>query len=292
MGKPNQVFLFMCHYISKGITKEYEKLLRATKGIGEAYYLYHSSSEEIPAAVKEHNYYLYTYKSLASLNYPMLGPSLIPGHCHFPVLKFFQDNPRFDHYWLIEYDVRFSGNWHVFFDYFNTVKEGFLTSHIRSHADEPKWTWWSLRHPQKSIPISERLRSFNPIYRISNPALVSLHQSLQDGWCGHQEVVMPTLLSYNGFHLRDFGGRGRFTSPDTVNKFYFSANDQFGNLDRGTMRYRPLFLRVGWRKNKLYHPVKHLSWKQRIPIYFRRCWRFPLIFKSFVQKTRHHTSKI
>jgi hypothetical protein len=54
--------------------------------------------------------YLFSYESLSKLNYPKIEQSFLPGHAGFPVLQFFRDDPDFDYYWLIEYDVRFSGD--------------------------------------------------------------------------------------------------------------------------------------------------------------------------------------
>jgi len=204
----------------------------------------------------------------------MTGPSFALGHCHFPLLQFFHDNPDFDYYWLIEYDVRFAGDWHFFFDYFKNTNEDFLTCHIRRYADEPGWAWWSLHHPHKSIPLSERLSSFSPIYRLSNASLSFLHQSLSDGWCGHCEVLLPTLLHHNGFTIMDIGGKGTFTPPSMKDKFYTAQFNSNGALECGTMRCQPSFWRVGQEKNKLYHPVKPLSFVIREKIHSQKCQRW------------------
>jgi hypothetical protein len=205
----------------------------------------------------------------------MEEPSFFPGQVHFPLLQFFRDNPDFDYYWLIEYDVRFAGDWRLFFDYFRDKNQDFLTCHIRRHADEPGWRWWSvLHHPHKSIPLSERLGSFNPIYRLSNPSLSFLHQSLSDGWCGHFEVLLPTLLHHNGFTLMDIGGKGTFTPPSMEDNFYTAQRNSDGALECGTMRYRPSFWRAGQEKNKLYHPVKPLPFVVRERINSWKCQRW------------------
>jgi hypothetical protein len=219
--------------------------------------------------------YLFSNESLSKLNYRMIGPSVVPGHVGFPALQFFRDNPDFDYYWVIEYDVRFSGNWHFFFEFFRDAKQDFLACHLRDHADEPDWPWWSLHHPRKSIPLSQRLRCFNPIYRASNASLSFLDESLGDGWCGHNEVIWPTLLHHNGFTIMDIGGKGRFTPSGMEESFYTeSESTNNGALDSGTMRYRPSFWRVGREKNKLYHPVKPLSFVIREKINSQKCRRW------------------
>jgi Protein of unknown function (DUF3405). len=275
MEKSNQVFLFLSHSVSAQVVREYGNIRRAIAGIGNSFFLYHNRCNEAPSGLPWRESYLFSYESLSNLNYPMIGPSLVPGHAGFPLLQFFRDNPDFDYYWLIEYDVRFSGDWRFFFDSFKDTKQDFLTCHIRRHADEPDFPFWRLDHPRKAIPLSERLRSFSPIYRLSNASLSFLHHSLSDGWCGHFEVLMPTLLHHNGFTITDIGGKGRFTPPGMDDDFYTeSESNSVGFLEHGTMRYRPSFWRVGQEKNKLYHPIKPLSFVIREKITRQRCPRW------------------
>jgi hypothetical protein len=281
MDRSNHVFLFLSHSVSAQIIREYGNISSAIAGMGSSVFLYHDRRNETPPSLPRHKLYLFSDESLSNLNYLRIGPSLVPGHNQFPLLQFFRDNPNFDHYWVIEYDVRFSGDWHFFFDYFKDTKQDFLTCHIRDHAREPDFFWWSLHHPRKSIPLSERLRSFNPIYRLSNASLSFLHHSLSDGWCGHHEVLFPTLLHHSGFTIMDIGGKGRFTPPDLKDRFYTDSNfsgaygwDCYGALDSGTMRYRPSFWRFGQEKNKLYHPVKPFVFVIREKINNQKCKRW------------------
>ena len=260
MDKSNQVWLFLSHSASAQVVKAYSNIRRAVAGMGESFFLYHKRSNQLPPALLRDDLYLFSNESLSGLNYPWIGPSLVPGHAGFPLLQFFCDNPDFDYYWLIEYDVRFCGDWRFFFDFFKDNKQDFLTCHIRYYVEEPDWPGWSLHHPSRSIALSERVRSFNPIYRISKPSLSFLHECLRDGWRGHFEVLWPTLLHHHGFTIMDIGGKGRFTPPDMKDKFYTDPeSNSRGKPKHGTMRYRPSFWRVGQETNKLYHPVKSLS---------------------------------
>jgi hypothetical protein len=93
------------------------------------------------------------------------------------------------------------------------------------------------------------VKSFNPIYRISHSALSFIHKSLLNQWCGHHEVLLPTLLYHNHYSMMDFGGRGQFIPSGFKNKFYTSD----------TLRWRPVFEKAGDKKNKLYHPVKAMK---------------------------------
>jgi hypothetical protein len=276
MDRSNQVYLFLSHSVSGQVVREYAKIRRAVAGIGNSIFLYHNRPNVTPLRLPSYELYLFSNESLSKLNYPMIWPSFMRGHTHFPLLQFFRDNPDFDYYWVIEYDVRFSGDWRFFFESFEDTKQDFLTCHICDHASEPDWAFWPLHHPRKSIPLSERLSSFNPIYRLSKASLSFLHQSLRDGWCGHFEVLLPTLLHHNGFTIMDIGGKGRFTPPDMKNNFYIAQFNSDDALECGTMREKRSFWRVGQEKNKLYHPVKPLSFVIREKIDSQKCQRWLL----------------
>jgi len=276
MAKEKQAFLFLSHLSSGVIIKEFKNIRRSTRHLGEAFFLYDMTKQPVPQNINTLSPYLYSDECLVSLGYPTIGVNIIPGHAHFPILKFYVDMPDYDYYWVIEYDVRFSGEWQIFFDSFQAVKNDFLTSHIRSYAEEPDWYWWDLNHPRKSIPLDKRIHSFNPIYRISKEALLFLHGELKSGWRGHNEVAMPTLLHHNGFTIQEISGRGKFTVPGMENKFYSSYDsDSSGSLSSGTLRYRPAFWRYRNEKNKLYHPVKTLTkaLSENIIYYYRELTR-------------------
>lgn len=257
MENLKQAFLFTSHLSSNPVIKEYKNIRHSTKNIGDCFFLYDATKGIVPDKINKLSPYLYSNKCLSDLGYPTIGKNIIPGHAHFPLFQFFLDNPNYYYYWFIEYDVRFSGRWNLFFDAFSTVKADFLTCDIRSYADEPSWSWWQLKHPQEHIPINERIRSFNAIYRISNVAISFLHKVFKSGWCGHHEVVLPTLLRHNGFTIKEISGRSKYTVSGMEDKFYSSSPANIkGKLSGMTMRYRPSFWLSGLQRKKLYHPVK------------------------------------
>jgi hypothetical protein len=62
----------------------------------------------------------------------------------------------------------------------------------------------------------------------------------------------------NSFILADFGGDGKFVPEGMKNQFYtWQSRYSQGSSQRGTLRYRPVYSRVGSSKNKIYHPVKN-----------------------------------
>ena len=201
---------------------------------------------------------LFDGRQFGEWGFATFGPSLIPGHHHFALLRAFSREPTHDWYWCIEYDVRFTGSWRRFFDACSTLTADLLTCHVRGYADEPYWHFWqSLGHPEQSVLLANRLRSFNVVMRLSRKALACLYDLHASGWAGHNEVAIPTLLHARGFDIADIGGDGPFVPKGFRNRFYTSFSTLDGSLrSLGTVRFRPPRAEAGGRREALYHPVK------------------------------------
>ncbi len=251
------IYLFCCQALDPGLTKKFDKIRSAIKRQDRAMILFHQTEAALPGSIHSYPHTTFSYNELSRLGYSMFRETLVPGSTHFPLINFYRNNSEYSYYWLIEYDVSYTGNWMKFFNYWDARDTDLLTGHIREYASEPDWTWWGLEHPDETIPLEKRLRSFNPIYRLSNRAIAFIDEKHQENWRGHYEELLPTLLHHNGFSIRDFGGTGQFVHSEERSRFYIDApDDREGLLKKGTMRWRPVFNRPGWRRNKLYHPVK------------------------------------
>jgi hypothetical protein len=199
-------------------------------------------------------------RRFAEWGFATRGRTLIPGHSLLPLMHASRDAPGFEHYWLVEDDVRFTGPWRRFFEACSALDADLLTGHVREHADEPHWSHWEIAHPAhpaESIPIERRLRAFHTVARFSARALDHLRAAQASGWTGHHEVLAPTLLREAGLSIADYGGDGPFVPAGFRNRFYTSYSTLGGELWAiGTLRYRPARAAAGRRRNKLYHPVK------------------------------------
>jgi hypothetical protein len=245
--------VMLCHRLDDATRREFENLRSAASPLADVTLLCQSDlPPEAPACqvTREH---------LLGLGYPGLKVPLRAGQFYFSLMAFHQAHRQrgYRHYWFVEYDVRFTGNWRDFFEQWSPSEMDLLTTHIRVNLQEPAWYWWGLEHPTKSISVASRLRCFYPIFRISRPALEYLHQCLVDGWAGHGEVLVPTLLFHGGFALEDFGGTGPFVRAENREKFYLdSPTNAYGELREGTFRWRPSMREPGPEPGKLYHPIK------------------------------------
>lgn len=242
-----QIFLIATHVLNETTRQLYQEIREATAGFGETRILYHQKNQDLPQEYEHIPIHSFTDAILQELHYTPIAKTLIPGSNHFSLLHFFLQNSPYEYYWYIENDVRFTGNWKTIFNACQDIRVDMISAHMELYKSNPAWRWWEpLTHPTKHIPLTERVSSFNPIYRLSYSALTFIHQALLDKWSGHHEVLLPTLLYNNNFTLMDFGANGVFAPPGFQNRFYSWK----------THRWRPSFKKVGDQMNKIYHPVK------------------------------------
>lgn len=242
-----QAVLYLTTKSNEWTLSSFHALEQSLQGKADVYFAYHQQGDVLPVSLQNiENLFVFTSDVLKELGYtPIERGKLVPGSNHFPLLKFYKENQGYDYYWLVEDDVRFSGEWKDFFGSFASCTSDFLASVIETKAENPTWYWWtSLKTGNEVIAEEKLLKSFNPIYRLSSQALVCIDAHLRIGWMGHYEVLLPTLLYNKGFLLEDFGGEGTFVRPENNAKFY----------DDTSMRIAPVL--PDDRKNYLFHPVK------------------------------------
>lgn len=245
-----QVFLILSKSWGPELLALYENIAIAAKEYGDCFILFHQSAIPSPERDYPSVVYCFTDNVLSDLGYSPICDSLVPGNNHFPLLKFYLENPVYDFYWCIEDDVAFSGDWRVLFDMaVSHSRTDFISSHIAFYKDQQDWQWWSSFSAPEAWQKDNLVKSFNPIYRISRKAMKLLDFSLRNGWVGHHEVLMPTLFFKNNLNILDIGGDGRFTPPYLLDRFY----------TKDTFRYRPAFQYAGSSHQKLYHPVKSME---------------------------------
>ena len=256
-----QVILLSSHLINEYIILGYNKLRKAAENNMDIFLLieFDDNGFSIPESIQ---YFPFTIDTLSELNYVPIAETILPGSNHFQVFQFYRANPHYDYYWNIEYDVFFNGDWKILFDRFKDVNSDFISSHLERYPQATGWMWWdSLQLTTIDIPISQYIKSFNPIYRISNRAMKYLERILSEGNSGHHEVLIPTVLNHAGYKISDWGGIGEFVLPGFENFSYLTSPDVNHLYYVGSsMRFRPVFIREELENlltdNKLYHPVK------------------------------------
>lgn len=185
------------------------------------------------------------------------------GNAELPVLLFFRERPSYRFYWLVEYDVRYSGSWCDFVSAFKRSDADLLGTSMTRFAECPQWSHWRTLVPASTTDAAGLIRGFFPVFRASNTALRCLTERYRAGSSGHMEALVPTTLYDAGLRLEDIGGDGEFVDPRNVNRFYRNCRGT-NDLSPGTFVYRPVLPGVGREPDKLWHPVK-----PRLPAPFR-----------------------
>ena len=245
-GIKKQAFLILTDTILQPTIDLYYKIEEATKNYGDVFLVYHAKNNNLPDKYKAINIDVFTDNILSDLKYTPIYNSIFPGSNHFPILNFFLKHPQYTDFWCIENDVAFNGSWKQFFSALSPNTDyDFISSHIRKYAVLPDWFWWkSFIVPGAPFKEENLYRCFNPIYKISNRALQYIDNCLKNGYSGHHEVLYPTLIDKAGFKMADFSTEENYITPT------------LGYCTLRTMRWKPVFLLVGFKRNKLYHPVK------------------------------------
>lgn len=243
LNHPGQAVLFLSNKSSDFVLENYHHVKKAESEHTDVCYLYHSQEEILPEVIQKEKHFIFTDRILQDMGYKPLGDKLLPGNNHFPLLKFYLENPQYDYYWNIEDDVFFTGDWNCLFDTFKQDKSDFIAAYMETYEEDPGWYWWfSLKTPEPET--TAKVCSFNPVYRLSNRALKCLDEALKNGWSGHHEVSIPTILYNKGYKLKDMGGTGSFVPFFLKNRFY----------TRETHHFLPV--KMGEQPNKIYHPIK------------------------------------
>jgi hypothetical protein len=254
------IVLFMAHYLSRTIVEQFHSLKKSCSGEFGLKMLYDNSRKDFdPSSFESRSdYFLYDVNDIER-NYRLLNQSsrtIVPGNCTFPMLLFADAGAEFRYLWRVEYDARFSGDWRLFFESFESNDSDLLGTTIFRYDFRPDWNWWgSLKAPVNPLEKKWLLRGFFPVFRLSKKACAILSDSYQSGWSGHDEVSIPTILNYNECSIEDIGGDGEFVKPGNRNRFYTNTPSAAG-LAPGTFVYHPHACSYPDIPNMLYHPVK------------------------------------
>lgn len=252
--------LYLTHRWEPVHARRFGRLREETRTLGDSFVLMQSSARDA-AHEAAGMAFLSVFDPAAlpaALGYPYLTKrGIVPGCTHYPLIDFARKH-EYDHYWLIENDVEFSGNWSRLIGACARDQADLVAAHVMRHEADPAWIWWRyIAAPrQRPLDVSRLLRAFFPVYRISRKALLHVDRMHRAGWRGHYEALVPTLLSAAGMSVRDFRQFGQF--------YLGSRQDpphMHGRPDQlSTLRWRPPVTRDEFTHrfsdNVIFHPVK------------------------------------
>ena len=159
----------------------------------------------------------------------------------------------FDFFWLMEYDVDFTGHWSRFFSAFEDNRSDLIVTRICHRRDCEPWRYWPIFDPPPEIAGEHHMMALCQLARISAPLVAKVGDLYnRSRFDGHYEALLPTLCSHFGMILEDIGGqafvRGR---KWTGNRGRFKANRR--GMPTSYFHEDPTAFD---RRNKLWHPVK------------------------------------
>lgn len=271
MSKKSAILL-LSHQFNADIQNLHEALITRCSKDFDVLFLADNSRGLFQRFEQDDRFWLFTLDDLQQLNYPgkqQLAYSMNPeqrnpyhqkrnfrmGNSELPLLHYFHAKNNYEFYWVVEYDVRFSGDWSTLFQYFSASEADLLATSLQEQEQVPQWARWDSLHLPDGHASGNRVKGFFPIYRISNRALQRLDQVYRAGAAGHYEALMPSVLSQAGMVLEDMGGDGPFTLPQNINRFYQNT-PACDSLEPGTFVFRPVFNEPGDKPDTLWHPVK------------------------------------
>jgi hypothetical protein len=253
----NAAVLLMTHFIDDGIVAQYRRLAAEAANF-DVFLLYNRSDDPKPGFLVPSDVTLSHFgaEHVRALGYPRKGRRLNARDVELFVLQFHRRHPAYVHYWVVEYDVAFSGPWGGLFGAFAGSTADLLATTVHRFAVNPRWpNWRSVQGPLGPPPVASLLRAFMPCCRFSREAFSVLDRAYAKGWTGHYEATVPTLLASAGLQIEDMGGDGEFVAAPNRNRFYTNTPAS-NHLAPGSFVFRPVLTSPGPQPNLLWHPVK------------------------------------
>ena len=112
----------------------------------------------------------------------------------------YEQRAGFDHYWIIEYDVRYSGDWASFLSEQNQTctADALLINGIWPFNGDNNWWVWHELEWGKEKPLAERYAGFIFLGRFSKELLQCVHEQIGIR-SGYAEIYLATLCNEFGF---------------------------------------------------------------------------------------------
>lgn len=146
------------------------------------------------------------------------------GHSDLPILAFFREEPGYARYWVIEYDVRYTGSWRALLADLGSRPADLLGTTVQRRAENPGWANWpTVVTGAETVADEHWIKSFMPFVAVTPRLLAAIDARYQRGWTGHSEATWPMIASLNGFGIEDIGGSGTFVPPGRERRYYWNT---------------------------------------------------------------------
>jgi hypothetical protein len=240
-----EVILYYSHFCSPAVQREIARLRNELDSRYDIFTVGYCRSPGALGGIDCVPALEYSADDLISLPYPgkisQFDPGNFFGNADLVPMKFFLDRPYYDYYWIIEYDVRFSGAWPELFADLSSSSADLLCTTMQTWTENPNWAHWgTLTTGDEDVPLERRVKGFMPFCRLSHALLAACDARYRTGWNGHCEIIWPTIASLSGLRLEDIGGSSSFTPADRRGRYYQNTPSEWSQFP-GTFVYRPCF---------------------------------------------------
>lgn len=257
--------IFQAHAWSAVHALRYERMRREAGELADCHLLFQAPAHDpaLRSAIAAHPgaRFFATEALQQALGYSWFSDKgIVPGSAHFPLLEFSRSQ-AYDHYWLVESDVEFSGHWGELIQRMNAAGADLIASHVKTYAQAPNNPWWPrlaapAQVPTVTAPDDWRTFAFLPVARFSARALRTIDQAHQQGWRGHAEVLIPSVLRQAGLEIADLNDYGPlYRHPDRNPQKTGERPHRMASL-----RWRPAISLNEFARqlapDTLYHPIK------------------------------------
>lgn len=264
----NVAVLFLTHVWNRTVAERFARLHRELAGYADCFVLLQDDGgpvragwaaflERLGAPEAMQSFSLQTLEARLGYRY-FKRDHLVPGSAHFPILEFARKRD-YRHYWVIEFDVEYRGHWRALLAACQASPADLLVSHTLRPADWEKWPFWRTFRPPWWLRLlsprwkSRRMRGLFPIARFSAEAIGLIDQAHRQGWRGHYEVLVPTVLGHYGRTVQNLA--------EVTQCFLGDDQQPEATPERqSTMRWRPEISREEFASRGngplLFHPVK------------------------------------
>lgn len=252
------LIVFQTHLLTQPILDEFFRIQSVADWQINVKLFYDNSASDFDFSLLrcEEDYFLFNRKDVFDyFNIEDDSSGNLYGNANLPLLYFSRQYPEYQYYWVVEYDVRFSGDWNLFFDSFRSTDADLLGTTLYEKEFNPEWFYWDSIEAPETEAFLRFIRGFFPVVRYSQLACRLLVTAYHDGWRGHFEGLVPTFLYSRGCRIEDIGGDGEFTPVERRMLFYSNCPYKW-DLSPGTFVYRPDVSLQTIVPGMLYHPVK------------------------------------
>ena len=193
----NTVILIKTHVINKQFERLYDELVKIhdvfilfDKPIGRENFIFTNFDELKDYECTRRNKYWY--------------------YNHYSLLYFYEKiNNKYDFYWFIEHDVRYSGEWLDFFSKFSNVDDDLVCGRLSKPNKD--WCWFY----DRNFNDCDIFMMIGSIYRMTNRAVKLIHEAQVSGVMGFNELLIPSILNKYKYKISDFNNHFEAYYDDT-----------------------------------------------------------------------------